>query len=507
MAKNDICNAFPGYEYVNGKNMFRGEDVGKGGYVYSEPGIYEDVALLDVASMHPHSITAMNCFGEYTQNFKDLMDARIYIKRREFDKAKKLFNGKLAPYLEDESKADQLAQALKIAINSVYGLTSASFSNPFRDKRNVNNIVALRGALFMVTLRDEVQKLGYTVVHIKTDSIKIANADIDIINFCMEFAKKYGYEFEHEATYDKICLIDKAQYIARYATVERCCDIYGEEYVNSSKSTVKECKKHGGQWTATGAEFQRPYIFKTMFSNEEITFEDMCETKEVKTSIYLDMNEKLPEGEHNYIFVGRVGSFCPIKEGAEGGLLVREAEKEVVIESAALDGSSEKVTEKQIKYDAVTGTKGYRWLEAETVKSLGMEKKIDKGYFKQQVEEAMKAIENCRVNGDGEPGDYYTLILPNDPVCKNERNYSAEKKMILAEWPPPWKLPCGEQKYETCFDCDKFDTDTYRCSIGYNLNDSIFVKHCDISETRGKHEECKNCPMTIVGNDCHEWPF
>ena len=30
-------------------------------------------------------------------------------------------------------------------LNSVYGYTSATFPNPFKDERNVNNIVALRG--------------------------------------------------------------------------------------------------------------------------------------------------------------------------------------------------------------------------------------------------------------------------------------------------------------------------------------------------------------------------
>ena len=32
----DIINAFPGYEFVDGKNIYRGTDVGKGGYVYAE---------------------------------------------------------------------------------------------------------------------------------------------------------------------------------------------------------------------------------------------------------------------------------------------------------------------------------------------------------------------------------------------------------------------------------------------------------------------------------------
>lgn len=132
----DIINAFPGYEFVDGKNIYRGTDVGKGGYVYAEPGMYGNIALLDVASMHPHSAINLNAFGEYTQHFKDLVDARIAIKRKDFDKARKMFGGKLAPYLDDETTAKNLTQALKIAINSVYGLTSANFDNPFRDIRN-----------------------------------------------------------------------------------------------------------------------------------------------------------------------------------------------------------------------------------------------------------------------------------------------------------------------------------------------------------------------------------
>ena len=118
--------------------MYRGTDVGKGGYVYAKPGIYTNVALIDVQSMHPASLIAMNCFGEYTQNFKDIRDARVAIKHGDFDTARSMLEGKLAPYLDDESTAKDLAQALKIAINSVYGLTSAGFDNPMRDPRNLH---------------------------------------------------------------------------------------------------------------------------------------------------------------------------------------------------------------------------------------------------------------------------------------------------------------------------------------------------------------------------------
>jgi hypothetical protein len=392
LVSKNIINAFPGYEWTKGDdgrmhNMFRGTDLGLGGYVYAEPGMYWNVALLDVASLHPHSAVAMNYFGEYTKNFNDLMDVRIYVKHKEYDKAKKLFGGKLAKYLDDPAQAKALAQALKIAINSVYGLTSATFDNPFRNPKNANNIVALRGALFMRTLQDEVQQRGFTVAHIKTDSIKIPDATPEIIDFCMKFAEKYGYQFEHEATYEKMCLVNNAVYIARYMDAADCKARYG--YVPGDN------EKEGGEWTATGTQFQVPYVFKTLFSHEDIVFNDLCETKSVsKGAIYLDKNEDLAEGEHNYIFVGRVGQFCPIKPGCGGALLVREA-------GAKNNGET--------KYDSVTGAKDYRWLESEMVYNLHLEDTIDRSYFDKMATKAIEAIseygdfEQFASNDSGEP--------------------------------------------------------------------------------------------------------
>ena len=361
--RNDILTAFPGYEFKDGKNLYRGVDLGKGGYVYAEPGMYTNVALLDIASLHPHSAVAMNYFGEYTKNFKDIMDIRILVKHGDYEAARHMLGGKLVPYLRDESTAKDLAQALKIAINSVYGLTSANFDNPFRDIRNKNNIVALRGALFMKTLQDEVASRGFTVAHVKTDSIKIPNATPEIIKFCMDFAEKYGYTFEHEATYDRMCLVNQSTYIAKY-----------------------KGGKHDGEWTATAAQFAVPYVFKKLFSKEPIIFEDMCETKQVSTALYLDMNESLPEGEHNYRFIGKVGQFCPIKLGCGGGELVREGKDK--------DGN--------VKYSSATGAKGYRWLESEMVKELGKTDDIDRGYYDEFV--------NAAVNDISKLGDFEWFV-------------------------------------------------------------------------------------------------
>ena len=196
----------------------------------------------------------------------------------------------------------------------------------------------------MRLLQDEVKKKGFTVVHIKTDSIKIADANPEIIQFVMDFGKKYGYTFEHEDTYERICLVNDAVYIA---------------------------KSVDGHWTATGKQFQVPYVFKTLFSKEDITFDDMCETFEVKTALYLDMNENLSEDGHDYHFVGKIGLFCPIKPGHGGGILLREK-----------DG----------KYYSATGAKGYRWMESEMVQQLKLEDSIDKSYYTKLVDEAVHDI-------------------------------------------------------------------------------------------------------------------
>lgn len=349
---------FPGYTFVDGKSLYRNFEVGEGGFVYAEPGMYTNVALIDVESMHPNSyIDELYSGVRYTRRFKQILDLRLCVKHGDFKTARNMFDGKLAKYLDDESGADALSDALKIAINSVYGLTSAKFKNSFFNERNIDNIVAKRGALFMIDLLYSVQEAGFTVAHIKTDSIKIPNATPEIIQMVMDIGHRYGYNFEHEATYEKMCLVNNAVYVARYLDAETCNEIYG--YVPSKN------KKKSGQWTATGTQFQVPYVFKTLFTHEPITFDDVCEIKSVTTAIYLDTD---PDGEHNYRFIGRVGQFTPVKVG--GGTIMRKTSD---------------------KYNSVTGTKGYNWLESSDAKLLGPEV-IDHSYYIKLVDAARDAI-------------------------------------------------------------------------------------------------------------------
>lgn len=434
-----ILPFFPDYKYENGKSVYLGKEIGEGGNVYACTGLHGNVPVLDIASMHPTSVEEEMLFGpEFTPRFSEIKLMRILIKHKEFDKAKTLLGGVLAKYLEDESTAKALSQALKIAINSVYGLTSASFENPFRDPRNVDNIVAKRGALFMENLKHEVWKRGFRVAHIKTDSIKIPDATPEIIQFVMDYGKEYGYIFEHEHTYDRMCLVNDAVYIAKYSN---------DEKVNGSDA---------GKWEATGKQFQIPYIYKSLFTKEQIVFDDLCVTQSATTSLYLDFNEDLLDVSvyekelknrieedirakdpynhgltpiklnpalsgystlelereiakgHKLIFVGKVGRFVPVKEGTGGGLLLREQKG---------------------KYNAAAGSKGYRWKEAEVVADRKLFDTIDKTYWEQLASEARASIE---MNGDCD----FEWFVSDEPYIGPE--FKDGKPLYLDKVELPW---------------------------------------------------------------------
>ena len=473
----DLTKEFPGYRFEHGKSFYRhriqippkedfkmhrdvlkdmygdrfvwfndkerwvevDEEIGEGGRVYAVPGIHKDVITFDVASMHPSSIIAENGFGKYTERFKQLLDIRIAIKHKDYDKAKKMLDGKLAKYLNDPEQADALSQALKIAINSVYGLTAAGFDNKFRDPRNKDNWVAKRGALFIETLRLKVIEMGGYVVHIKTDSIKVVRPTEKIKKFIMDYGKQWGYNFEVEDIYDKMCLVNDAVYIALRNKED-------PGWLKECRKAKKKAEETGKpyveptRWSATGAQFAHPYVFKTLFSHRPIEFRDLCETKTVTSALYLDFNENLSDVSayekdldkavkrakvllkvedlagsweeypawrkehpdavdqktgtiyeeldeivkdvdvlkemiaqgHKYQFVGKAGSFCPVRPGTGGGILCRESNG---------------------KFSAATGSKGYRWREGESLEGADRMDLIDMAYFEGLATAARESVD------------------------------------------------------------------------------------------------------------------
>lgn len=498
----DLKKQFPLYRFENGKSYYGDELIGEGGRVYAEPGQYYHVITFDVSGMHPSSINKELGFGEYTKGYNDLYDARIAIKHRDYDSARKMFGGRLAPYLENDDDADALSQALKIALNSVYGMTAAHFQNRFKDPRNIDNWVAKRGALFMEKLRLEVQARGGHVIHIKTDSIKLVQPTQELQDFVIQFGKDYGYTFEVESKYERICLVNHAVYIAlrekddpgwlkECAKAKKKADQAGTAYIEPTR------------WTATGAQFAHPFVFKKLFSRRPMDFWDFCETKTVKTALYLDMNEKLPDVTqaekdrekvisrmkklkkalddpdissddkakiteelndlpkdiealdweiaqgHNYVFVGKAGEFMPVIPGSGGGLLMRKE----------TDGS----------YGYATGAKGYRWVESENMQNLEDWKKyIDIRYFRGLTDVAIETIEkfcNFELFVRGEEN----IILPEEQIV----DYDTD----------PWMHPCKDDRYAYCSDCPEFenrDDGSYFCKKGYDITNQILGESKEI---------------------------
>ena len=162
----------------------------------------------------------------------------------------------------------------------------------------------------------------------------------------------------------------------------------------------------------------------------------MCETKSVTSSLYLDMNEGLPDVSgyeeslaevtkdfvndnideatyekisdqlnaeidkgHNYIFVGKVGSFCPVVAGVGGGLLLRDQNG---------------------KMYAAAGTKGYRWMEADMVREKGLESSIDESYYNHLVDDAIDAINTAGYPFDVDYNKFVSDWKPVDPEFINK---------------------------------------------------------------------------------------
>ena len=406
---NNFVQAFPGYEfnkygfkkedYKDGvcttmKSRYMGEDPSEGGYVYSKPGIYYNVWCFDVSGMHPASLIALNKLGEYTKIYREIRDARLYIKHRDYESAGKLLGGILKPYLKSPKDAKKLSKALKLILNSLYGWCAATFQCEFKDPRDLDNIVAKRGALFMITLKNEVIKRGFEVIHCKTDSIKVVNPTPELHQFINEFGEKYGYIFEVEEKFEKICLMNRAVYVAK-------------EFDDSpAYLDRKEEDSNASRWTATGGTAkEQPYVFKKLFSGEEWDASDLPLTKEAaKGALYLDFNEDFPDitaekkelekltkkdpvanadriktlenyisKQHDYRFVGRVGQFVPIKSGC---------------------GGAELLCNRDGKYVAVAGTTGYRFKEYAYVVANHLEDEIDMSYYDKMCNELKDDIEN-----------------------------------------------------------------------------------------------------------------
>lgn len=374
-------NQFPGYHLVDigdpkgPHNFFRGIDIGRGGYVYSNPGMYGRCVTKDSASHHPSSIEQLNLFGKQTKRYSDLKKARYAIKHKDFDSVRNMFDGKLAKYFTGseeqlKSNAKAVSTAFKLILNAFYGMTSSPHDYfEAKDPRNINNIVALRGAMVLKIIQDEVEARGFKVVHVKTDSIKIANPTDEILDYVVKRGHDYGYTFETEHTWNRLCLIDDAQFIGLH------------DYDDPDSPFT---------WDATGKKFQVPYIYKSLFTHEPIAFQDMCETFTVNAgALHLVFDEGTDKEVDKYI--GRVGQFTPVLTG-KGAHLYRVNDGK----RYAASGSTNKETKER-----------YDWLESKEVFNNHLEGIINKSFYISKCNDAIDTL-----NKFGNYDQFVTVDIP-----------------------------------------------------------------------------------------------
>ena len=76
--------------------------------------------------------------------------------------------------------------------------------------------------------------------------MNVTENDVSLFGFAdKESQTMFRDVYKRQATYDRMCLVNDAVYIAKYKD-----------------------GTHAGEWTATGTQFQVPYVFKKLFSKE-----------------------------------------------------------------------------------------------------------------------------------------------------------------------------------------------------------------------------------------------
>ena len=118
----------------------------------------------------------------------------------------------------------------------------------------------------------------------------------------------------------------------------------------------------------------------------------------------MDFNEGLPEGEHNYVHVGKVGSFVPVIDGVNGGLLLRK------------NGDS---------YNAVVGTKDIDGKKVRLSNRLETKIKLHCLIFYRLMDDAIASIKaygelNTFVEGWDEPERNDEYLIGFDEVPQEE---------------------------------------------------------------------------------------
>jgi len=165
-----------------------------GGISFGNPGIYNDVYKVDVASLYPSIMLQYRIYDKHKDpqgKFLEMVD--YFTEERLLNKAKGKETGDR--YYKD------LEQSQKIMINSAYGFMGARGLN-FNSPQNASRVTQLGRAI-----------LGRGIRFAETSGLKIVNADTDSFSFTGVMGNFYSFIFVLNQRFkDKIIWEDDGHY-------------------------------------------------------------------------------------------------------------------------------------------------------------------------------------------------------------------------------------------------------------------------------------------------------
>lgn len=159
------------------------------GFVFGLGGIHghqgeliaKDVHDADVDSLHPSTMMAILALGSATEKFKKIVARRLDAKR---------------------TGNKSVANALKIVINSIYGLCRSQKSGAYLYGKTIGLDVCIAGELLIYWLAKELESVGGHLIQVNTDGIMYTAPTAEIKMACelkvLDVSMKTGYTFSSE---------------------------------------------------------------------------------------------------------------------------------------------------------------------------------------------------------------------------------------------------------------------------------------------------------------------
>ena len=176
--------------------------------VHESKKVFENVVAIDFASLYPNIMINHHLLGKFTENLKEMVDKRLKAK------AKMRELETLSDWTEEQEIQHRLLDseqgALKLVINSVYGLLNNKYSRLYAEMRQV--AVCVIGQCYLYELAKRLSSCC-TICQLNTDGIYLIPHDNRYKEIYHQFEQEVNIKLD-EDKYEKLYQKDVNNYIA-----------------------------------------------------------------------------------------------------------------------------------------------------------------------------------------------------------------------------------------------------------------------------------------------------